>query len=123
MNTQYRWVIVAVGALVTCVAIGAMFSLPVVPRAHVCEHRLGTRDDFDSDDARLLAIMGIAGFAWGTASDRIWRARRRSMRGCAVGCGPADREPRDLAARISARLRRAGGGSRRGALLRASLPL
>ena len=28
-NCQYRWVIVAAGGLLGCVAIGAMFSLPV----------------------------------------------------------------------------------------------
>ncbi len=37
MNTQanpsrYRWVIVVVGGLLGCVAIGAMFSLPVLLR-------------------------------------------------------------------------------------------
>ena len=30
-NSQYRWVIVAAGGLLGCVAIGAMFSLPVFP--------------------------------------------------------------------------------------------
>ena len=29
MSLSYRWVIVAAGALMTCVAIGAMFSLAV----------------------------------------------------------------------------------------------
>ena len=29
MNFSYRWVIVAIGALMTCVGIGAMFSLAV----------------------------------------------------------------------------------------------
>jgi len=29
MESSYRWVIVAVGALMTCVGIGAMFSLAV----------------------------------------------------------------------------------------------
>src|SRR3989442_134445 len=29
MNLSYRWVIVAIGALMTCVGIGAMFSLAV----------------------------------------------------------------------------------------------
>ena len=28
-NSHYRWVIVAAGGLLGCVAIGAMFSLPV----------------------------------------------------------------------------------------------
>jgi len=30
--TRYRWVIVAAGGLLGCVAIGAMFSLPVMLR-------------------------------------------------------------------------------------------
>jgi len=29
MSVSYRWVIVAVGALMTCVALGAMFALAV----------------------------------------------------------------------------------------------
>ncbi|RTL93707.1 MAG: MFS transporter, partial [Hyphomicrobiales bacterium] len=29
MNHSYRWVIVASGALMTCVALGAMFSLAI----------------------------------------------------------------------------------------------
>ena len=29
MDTRYGWVIVAAGALITCVAFGAMFALPV----------------------------------------------------------------------------------------------
>ncbi len=29
MNHSYRWVIVAAGALMTCVALGAMFSLAI----------------------------------------------------------------------------------------------
>jgi hypothetical protein len=29
MNSHYRWVIVAVGAFMGCVAIGSIFSLPV----------------------------------------------------------------------------------------------
>ena len=30
MNHSYRWVIVAAGGLLGCVAIGALFSLPVL---------------------------------------------------------------------------------------------
>ena len=32
-ESRYRWVIVAVGALMTCVALGAMFSLAIFLRA------------------------------------------------------------------------------------------
>ena len=33
MNTRYGWVMVALGALMTCVSIGAMFSLAVFLQA------------------------------------------------------------------------------------------
>jgi hypothetical protein len=32
VDTRYRWIIVAAGGLLGCVAMGAMFSLPVLRR-------------------------------------------------------------------------------------------
>ena len=32
-NSRYRWVIVAAGGMLGCVAIGSMFSLPVLLQA------------------------------------------------------------------------------------------
>ena len=66
----YGWVMVALGALMTCVAIGAMFSLAVFLEPM-------TRDTGWSRAAVSSAMtlnfiaMGIAGFAWGALSDRF----------------------------------------------------
>jgi len=70
MNTPYRWVIVAVGALVTCVAIGAMFSLAVFLGPMSASTGWG-RATISTAMTLDFLIMGIAGFAWGAASDRF----------------------------------------------------
>ena len=70
MQAQYRWVIVAVGALVTCVAIGAMFSLAVFLAPMSASTGWG-RATISSAMTLDFLVMGVAGFAWGTASDRF----------------------------------------------------
>ncbi len=70
MNTPYRWVIVAVGALVTCVAIGAMFSLAVFLGPMSVSTGWG-RATISTAMTLDFLIMGVAGFAWGAASDRF----------------------------------------------------
>jgi MFS family permease len=70
MNTPYRWVIVAVGALMTCVAIGSMFSLAVFLGPMSASTGWG-RATISTAMTLDFLIMGAAGFAWGTASDRI----------------------------------------------------
>lgn len=70
MRLSYRWVIVASGALMTCVAIGAMFSLAVYLQpmsAATGWSRAGISSAMTLD----FLTMGVAGFAWGTASDRF----------------------------------------------------
>ena len=70
MNGSYRWVIVAVGALMTCVAIGAMFSLAIFLTPMSAEtgwSRTGISTAMTLD----FLVMGAAGFGWGTLSDRI----------------------------------------------------
>lgn len=69
MQLSYRWVIVAAGALMTCVAIGAMFSLAVYLQPMAAEtgwSRAGISSAMTLD----FLTMGIAGFGWGTISDR-----------------------------------------------------
>jgi MFS family permease len=69
-NSNYRWVIVAAGGLLGCVAIGAMFSLPVF---------LGsiTRDTGWSvtgvSSAMTIGFLALAltSMAWGNLSDRF----------------------------------------------------
>src|ERR1700751_750725 len=70
MQSSYRWVIVAVGALMTCVGIGAMFSLAVYlqPMSVVTGW---SRSGISSAMTLDFLTMGVAGFAWGAASDRF----------------------------------------------------
>jgi MFS family permease len=70
MGPSYRWVIVGVGALMTCVGIGAMFSLAVYLEPMSTEtgwSRAGISGAMTID----FLTMGIAGFGWGAASDRL----------------------------------------------------
>jgi len=70
MNFSYRWVIVAIGALMTCVGIGAMFSLAVYLEpmsASTGWSRAGISSAMTLD----FLVMGVASFGWGAASDRF----------------------------------------------------
>jgi MFS family permease len=70
MKSSYRWVIVAAGALMTCVAIGAMFSLAIFLTPMSAEtgwSRTGIATAMTLD----FVVMGAAGFGWGAVSDRI----------------------------------------------------
>jgi len=70
MGPSYRWVIVGAGALMTCVGIGAMFSLAVYLEPMSAEtgwSRAGISGAMTID----FLTMGIAGFGWGAASDRL----------------------------------------------------
>ncbi|HTN97555.1 MAG TPA: MFS transporter, partial [Nordella sp.] len=70
MAQSYRWVIVALGALMTCVAIGAMFSLAVFLEP-MAETSGWSRAGISSAMTLDFLVMGVAGFAWGAASDRF----------------------------------------------------
>lgn len=70
MAQSYRWVIVALGALMTCVAIGAMFSLAVFLEP-MSETSGWSRAGISSAMTLDFLVMGVAGFAWGAASDRF----------------------------------------------------
>src|SRR5882724_73069 len=70
MHISYRWTIVGVGALMTCVAIGAMFSLAVFLGPMSASTGWG-RATISTAMTLDFLIMGFAGFAWGTASDRF----------------------------------------------------
>ena len=70
MNTRYGWVIVAAGAVITCVAMGAMFALPVYLQP-IADETGWSRAGISGAMTVGFIVMGIAGFAWGTLSDRI----------------------------------------------------
>jgi MFS family permease len=70
MQLSYRWVIIGAGALMTCVAAGAMFSLAVFLQPM----SLATgwsRAGISSAMTLNFLTMGIAGFFWGSLSDRF----------------------------------------------------
>jgi Major Facilitator Superfamily len=70
MKSSYRWVIVACGALMTCVGIGAMFSLAVYLQPMSVDTGW-SRTGISSAMTLDFLVMGAAGFGWGALSDRI----------------------------------------------------
>lgn len=70
MSRNYGWVIVAAGAVITCVAMGAMFALPVYLQP-MAEQTGWTRAGISGAMTVGFIVMGIAGFFWGTLTDRI----------------------------------------------------
>jgi MFS family permease len=70
MERNYGWVIVAAGALITCVAMGAMFALPVYLQP-MADDTGWTRAGISTAMTVAFIAMGIAGFVWGTLTDRI----------------------------------------------------
>ena len=69
-ESRYGWVLVATGALMTCIAAGAMFSLAVFLRRITADTGWSTTAVSGAMTLNFLA-MGAAGFGWGALSDRI----------------------------------------------------
>ncbi len=69
-NRSYRWVIVAAGGLLGCVAIGAMFCLPVFLRPMAQETGWSVTGISTAMTFGFLA-MAVASMAWGNLSDRF----------------------------------------------------
>src|SRR6266850_2277173 len=67
---RYGWVMVALGAFMSCIAIGAMFSLAVFLRPITESTGWSTTAVSTAMTLNFLA-MGAAGFGWGALSDRI----------------------------------------------------
>jgi MFS family permease len=70
MERHYGWVIVAAGAVITCVAIGAIFALPVYLQP-MAEESGWTRAGISGAMTIAFIVMGVAGFGWGMLTDRI----------------------------------------------------
>ena len=98
--SNYRWVIVALGGLMGCVAIGSMFSLAVF-LGSISASTGWSRAAVSSAMTLDFLVMGIAGFMWGSVSDRLgprivvltgavllgaglWVASRATSPGCAA---------------------------------------
>ena len=74
MNASpYRWVVVALGGLMGCVAIGAMFSLAVF-LAPMSAQTGWSRAGISFAMTINFLVMAFGSFGWGAASDR-WGAR------------------------------------------------
>ena len=69
-NEKYRWVIVAAGGLLGCVAIGAMFALPVFLLPISRDTGWSVAGISSAMTIAFLA-MAFGSIAWGTLADRI----------------------------------------------------
>ncbi|MFO1061788.1 MAG: MFS transporter [Dongiaceae bacterium] len=69
LKAHYRWVIVAAGGLLGCIAIGAMFSLPVLLRPIAQATGWSVTGVSSAMTIGFLA-MAPASIAWGSLSDR-----------------------------------------------------
>ncbi|MDE2603331.1 MAG: MFS transporter, partial [Bradyrhizobium sp.] len=69
-NSRYRWVIVAAGGLLGCVAIGGMFSLPVFLQPIARETGWSVTGISSAMTIGFLA-MACTSMAWGALSDRL----------------------------------------------------
>ncbi len=70
MNASYRWVIVAAGGLLGCIAIGAMFSLPVFLQPMSQDTGWSVTGISTSMTIGFLA-MAVGSILWGSLSDRF----------------------------------------------------
>ncbi|MDO8358917.1 MAG: MFS transporter [Devosia sp.] len=86
MSRNYGWVIVAAGAVITCVAMGAMFALPVYLQP-IAEETGWTRAGISGAMTVGFIVMGVAGFGWGTLSDRIGARPVVLMAAAILGAG------------------------------------
>lgn len=66
---SYGWVVVAVGGLMGCMAVGAMFSLAVFLQP-MTQDTGWSRTAISGAMTLNFLIMGVGGFAWGALSDR-----------------------------------------------------
>src|ERR1700760_4997170 len=69
-NSRYRWVIVAAGGLLGCVAIGGMFSLPVLLQSVAKDTGWSVMDIASPMTIGFMA-MGVGSMIWGNLSDRF----------------------------------------------------
>jgi MFS family permease len=69
-NSHYRWVIVAAGGVLGCVAIGGMFSLPVFLRLIAQDTGWSVTGVSSAMTIGFLA-MAFTSMIWGTLSDRF----------------------------------------------------
>ena len=81
-QTAYRWIIVAAGGLMGCVAAGALFSLPVL-LTPMAEETGWSRTGISSAMTIGFLAMALTSMGWGALSDRFG-ARPVVMAGAAL---------------------------------------
>lgn len=69
MEHPYRWAIVAIGALMSCVAIGCIFSLAIFLDP-MSTDTSWSRAGISTAMTLNFLVMGLGGFVWGAATDR-----------------------------------------------------
>jgi MFS family permease len=69
-DSRYRWVIVAAGGLLGCIAVGGMFSLPVLLQPITRDTGWSVAGVSSAMTIGFLA-MAFASMIWGTLSDRV----------------------------------------------------
>jgi MFS family permease len=70
LRTHYRWIIVAAGGLLGCVAIGGLFSLPVLLRP-IAQDTGWSTTGISSAMTFAFIALAIGSIAWGNLSDRV----------------------------------------------------
>lgn len=70
MSARYGWLMVAVGALMGCVAVGALMSLAVFLQP-ITDATGWSRTSVSAAMTLAFLAMGMAGFGWGALSDRF----------------------------------------------------
>ena len=70
LRTHYRWVIVAAGGVLGCVAIGGLFSLPVLLRP-IAQDTGWSTTGISSAMTFAFIALALGSIAWGHLSDRL----------------------------------------------------
>ena len=105
MSVSYRWVIVGAGALMTCVALGAMFSLPIFQEP-IAADTGWSHAGIASAMTLNFIVMGIGGFGWGAATDRFGPRIVVLIGAVLLGLALILASRAEIAARVPADLRR-----------------
>src|SRR5215813_3798946 len=86
MKRSYGWVVVGAGMLLTCVGIGAMFSLAVFLQPIATETGW-SRSGISTAATLDFLCMGAAAFLWGMMSDRFGTRIVVLLGGALLGIG------------------------------------
>jgi len=70
LRAHYRWIIVAAGGVLGCVAIGALFSLPVLLRP-IAQDTGWSTTGISSAMTLAFVALALGSIAWGHLSDRL----------------------------------------------------